>query len=115
MNNDQTIQRIDHQIEEIKKQLLILGDMRPGSLSKQYNVCGKAGCRCKDPDHPRRHGPYYQLSYVHGGKSTSRFIRPPLLAEVKRQLATYKQFRRFSDRWIALAMQKAELLLKATR
>jgi len=115
MKSNTAIQKIDQKIAEIKKQLLALGDMRPGSLTRQYNVCGKAGCRCKDPEHPLRHGPYYQLSYARAGKSTSRFIRPPLLSEVKKQLATYKEFRRLSDRWIALAMQKAELLLKASR
>lgn len=101
--------------QEIKNQLLALGDFRPGSLTRQYNVCGKVGCRCKDPDHPQRHGPYYQLSYVWAGKSTSRFVRPALRAEVKKQLATYKQFRRLTDRWITLAITKAELLLKESR
>jgi hypothetical protein len=38
--------------------------MHPGSLTRQYNVCGKAGCRCKDRAHPRRHGAYYKVSYV---------------------------------------------------
>jgi hypothetical protein len=115
MNASRVIQKIDQQIQEIKNQLLVLGDFRPGSLTRQYNVCGKAGCRCKDPDHPQRHGPYYQLSYVWAGKSTSRFVRPPLRAEVKKQLATYKQFRRLTDRWITLAIKKAELLLKESR
>ena len=92
-------------IEEIKRQLVKLGPMRPGSLSKQYNVCGKAGCRCKDARQPKKHGPYYQLSYVHRGKSTSQFIRPPFLAEVKTQLANFKRFRELTDKWIELSVQ----------
>jgi hypothetical protein len=48
----------------MKSQLRALGPMRPGSLSRQYNVCGKPGCRCKDPKNPRRHGPYDQLNYA---------------------------------------------------
>lgn len=111
MNANAAIQKIDQKISEIKKQFLALGDMRPGSLTKQYNVCGKPNCRCKDPKKPRRHGPYHQLSYIHRGKSTSRFIRQPFLAEVQAQVATYKQFRRLSDQWIALALKKAELRL----
>jgi len=51
--------------------------MRPGSLSKQYSVCGKAGCRCVDREKPRKHGPYYQLSYVHRG--AHRRIKPRFL------------------------------------
>ena len=77
---------IEARIEEIKGKLQAIGSMRPGSLSKQYTVCGKPGCRCVDRKHPRKHGPYYQLSYVHQGKSTTQFIRPPFVPEVKRQL-----------------------------
>ena len=47
--------------------------MHPGSLREQYNVCGKAGCRCKDPKKPQKHGPYYQLSYTWRGKSSTPF------------------------------------------
>lgn len=49
-------------VESIKRQLRGMGAFLPGSLSKQYNVCGNPTCRCKDPKHPRRHGPYWQLS-----------------------------------------------------
>jgi hypothetical protein len=42
-----SIQQIEQRIQQIKNQLVALGDMRPGSLSKQFNVCGKPGCRCK--------------------------------------------------------------------
>ena len=41
-----------------------------GSLSRQYNVCSSPGCRCKASP-PRKHGPYYQLSYTRNGKSTT--------------------------------------------
>jgi len=87
--------------------------MRPGSLSQQYNVCGKPGCRCKDPVHPQRHGPYYQLSWVHQGESTTQFIRRPWVPHVKAQLATFKKFRRLTEQWIALALRLAQMKLKA--
>jgi hypothetical protein len=113
MNGTPTVQRLQQRIQRIKTRLAALGDMRPGSLSRQYNVCGKAGCRCKDPHHPKRHGPYYQLSYVHRGKSTTRFIRRPCLPMVKAQLAAYKQFRRLTERWVALALKIAAHKLQA--
>lgn len=110
-----TLSHIQQRIQLIKTQLATLGDMRPGSLSRQYNVCGKPGCRCKDPEHPQRHGPYYQLSWVHRGKSTSQFIRRPFVAQVKAQLATYKTFRRLTEEWVALALQAAQLRLQAAK
>ena len=82
--------------------------MRPGSLSRQYNVCGKPGCRCKASQQPRRHGPYYQLNYVYRGKKTSKFIRQEMLRRVRAELTNYKKFRRLTEQWIGLALQIAE-------
>ena len=64
---------LENQIERLKQEIAGLGDLRPGSLSEQYNVCGKAGCRCKASP-PQKHGPYYQISYTRKGKSGSRFV-----------------------------------------
>ena len=57
------------QIRKIKKNLEELGEIMPGSLSKQYNVCGNPNCRCKDSVNPRKHGPYYNLSYTWNSKA----------------------------------------------
>jgi len=95
-------------------QLQRQGAMRPGSLSRQYNVCGKPGCCCKDPKDPRRHGPYYQLNYVYRGKKTSQFIRRDILRQVRTELANYKQFRRLTEQWIGLALKVAQAKDKLT-
>ena len=108
MKTTQTLETLEAQIAQIKAQLQKHGAMRPGSLSRQYNVCGKPGCRCKDPQQPRRHGPYYQLNYVYRGKKTSQFIRRAILRQVRTELANYKQFRRLTERWIGLALQMAQ-------
>ena len=115
MNDTLHLQQFEAQIQQIKRQLLALGDMRPGSLSRQYNVCGKAGCRCKAAPNPKRHGPYYQLIYVHRGKSTSQFIRPAMLKTVKGQIANYKTFRKLTQRWIELALKTAKLKLAVAK
>jgi len=115
MNTTSRLQRLQQRIQRIKEDLTALGDMRPGSLSRQYNVCGKPGCRCKDPRNPQRHGPYYQLSYVHRGQSTSQFIRPPLLPTVKAQITTYRRFRRLTEEWVNLALTLAKLKLEAAK
>jgi hypothetical protein len=114
MKTTQTLQKLEAQITHIKTQLQDQGPMRPGSLSRQYNVCGKPGCRCKDPKRPRRHGPYYQLNYVYRGKKTSRFIREEILRQLRAELANYKKFRRLTDQWIGLALQAAEAKEKLT-
>jgi len=115
MNAKQRIHSLEAKIQQIKTQLLALGDMRPGSLSKQYNVCGKPGCRCKDPLNPKRHGPYYQLSYVRRGQSTSQFIRPELRTTVRAQTVTFKKFRKLTEQWVDLALTVAKLKLDDAR
>ena len=107
MKTTQAIEKLEEKISRIKAQLQKHGAMRPGSLSRQYNVCGKRGCRCKDPKRPRRHGPYYQLNYVYRGKKTSQFIRREILHQVRTELTNYKQFRRLTEQWIGLALKVA--------
>ena len=110
MKTDRTIQTIEKRIQNLKNQLAALGPLRPGSLSRQYHVCRKPGCRCQNPDKPQRHGPYYHLDYVHHGKKTTRFIRSVQLPEVRQQLANFKKLRRLVDQWITLSLQKSEIL-----
>lgn len=115
MNAATSIQVLEERIQRIKTELAALGDMRPGSLSKQYNVCGKAGCRCKDPQNPQRHGPYYQLSWVHRGRSTTQFIRRPFLPQVRAEIASYSRFRKLTDQWVNLSLRIAQTKLLAAR
>ena len=107
-----TIRRLEERITALKALLSKLGALHPGSLSKQYNVCGKPGCRCKDPKRPKRHGPYYQLNYVFRGKKTSRFIPQEEVTHLRAELANYKTLRRSTDQWTALALQIAHLRRK---
>jgi hypothetical protein len=104
----QRIRQLEKRIAALKALLMGLGALHPGSLSQQYNVCGKPGCRCKDPRHPRRHGPYYQLNFVFRGKKTSRFIPRPEVAPLRKELARYKTLRRSTEQWTALALQIAQ-------
>jgi hypothetical protein len=82
---EKRIHALEIQIDKIKQELLSLGDLRPGSLSKQYNVCGNPKCRCKD-DPPRKHGPYYQLSFTRKGRSKTKFVKKPHVATARKQL-----------------------------
>jgi len=77
----------------LKRKIARLGPMLPGSISEQWNVCGTPGCRCKDPDNPVKHGPYYQLSFTVGGKSSTMFIKKEDLPEARRRLKRYQQFK----------------------
>lgn len=103
-----TLQR---EIARIKGELAALGDLRPGSLSKQYNVCGKPGCRCKNSP-PEKHGPYYQVSYTRQGRSGTTFIRRPQVATVRQQIRNYTRLRQLVDRWIKAGTELSNLRLR---
>ena len=83
--------------QRIKDCLYRLGPMLPGSISTQWNVCGKDGCRRKDPKKPKKHGPYYQLSFTVGGKSSSMFIKADELSSVRDCVKRYKQFKKLNN------------------
>jgi len=101
---------LDAKIAKIKAALAALGDLRPGTLSQQYNVCGKPACRCKARP-PRKHGPYYQVSFTWQGKSQSQFVRRADVPAMRVQLRTYQRLRTLVDTWISVAMTVSRLRL----
>jgi hypothetical protein len=54
--------------EALKREILALGYVRPGSLVRRFMPCGKPGCRCM-ADPPQLHGPYYQWTWKIAGKT----------------------------------------------
>lgn len=114
MASKTSVQTCEARIAQIKRQLQTLGPMRPGSVSRQFRVCGKPNCRCADPHHPRRHGPYYQVNYVYRGEKAAYFVQPDDLKTVRAELANYKQFRRLTNQWVGLTIQIATLKQKRT-
>lgn len=102
------LQHLERQIAQIKADLARLGPLHPGSLSRQYNVCGKSGCRCKDPKNPRRHGPYYKVSYVYRGRFSSRFVPRQQVKAVRAELANYKRLRELTQKWVGLSLRLAK-------
>lgn len=101
-----SISKIEEEIRSIQAQLQALGPMHPGSISRQYQVCGRPGCKCKDPNRPQRHGPYNKLDYVYRGKKTCRFIRAGMAQALSERIANYKLFRQLTDRWVELAIKR---------
>ena len=106
------VRALEKRIETIKRKLSALGNMRPGSLSTQFNVCGNPTCRCKDPDNPKKHGPYYQLSYTHKMKSRTQYVRPEWVDEIRGQIEVYKRFKKLIEEWIELSIDYSQTRMK---
>jgi len=102
------IQQIEQRIDGIKRTLMEIGPMRPGSLTRQY----------KDPQHQT--GAYWQISYTRRMKSRTEYVRRECVAELRRQIVTHKRFKRLVDQWIDLSIEHSRLTMriaepKATR
>jgi hypothetical protein len=67
--------------------------MRRGSVSERSMKCGQKGCRCQH-DAQARHGPYYSLTRVEGGKTRSRYLSAEQAALARQQVEAGQAFRR---------------------
>src|SRR3989304_2871860 len=92
--------------EELKKQILELGFVRPGSLVRRYMPCGNPSCRCMG-SRLQLHRPYSQWSYKIAGKT--RTIR---LSE--EQVRLCRECVRNHKRLKSLLWQMEQLSLRET-
>lgn len=97
------LEAIHKRIAAIKQELLTIGEMRPGSLTRQY----------KDPKN--RSGPYYQISYTHQMRSRTDYVPRDCLRELRRQIRNYKRFKSLTSEWVALGIEHSRLQMKLAR
>jgi hypothetical protein len=93
------LRQIEKEIDRIKRELQSIGEMRPGSLTRQY----------KEPK--KKTGSYYQISYTHKMKSHTEYVPAGLVQPLRRQIAAYKRFKRLVERWVALAIERSKLYM----
>jgi len=94
---DTKLVRIEQQIDEIKRELMGIGEMRPGSLTRQYG-------NVKD-----KKWEFYQLSYTHKMKSKTNYVRAHHVAELREQIKTYKKFKKLVEKWVDLSIQHSKI------
>ena len=100
---NQRLQQIKKRIADIKAELAAIGEMRPGSLTRQY----------KDPAH--QSGAYYQLSYTREMKSRTEYVSRERLREVRHQIRAYKRFRSLIAEWVKLSIELCRLAMRSAR
>ena len=90
-------QTLEVEINKIKRELMRMGSMRQGSLSRQPRARG---------------GEYYQLSYSHRGKGRTEYVRPEYEPVIRKEIETYKRFKELIRQWVDLALDLAKLKQK---
>ena len=94
------IGQIEQRIDRIKRELVEIGPMRPGSLTRQY----------KDPQD--KTGAYWQISYTRQMKSRTEYVRREWVKELRSQIKTHKRFKRLVDQWIELSIEQSKLAMR---
>ncbi|MCK5731858.1 MAG: hypothetical protein KAH13_02480 [Tenericutes bacterium] len=94
------IEKISQQIEVIKKEIFELGDLRPGSVTKQYS----------DPENKKR--PFYQINYTIEGKFKTGYVRKAFADEMKEQTLEYKKLKKLLAEWMELGIKKSKIMMK---
>lgn len=95
--------------------------MRRGSVSERSMKCGQRGCRCQH-DAQARHGPYYSLTRVEGGKTRSRYLSAEQAALARQQVEAGQAFRQqveaywqACEQWADAQLAEPEAAAPATK
>lgn len=94
---------LDHyqrQRAQLVRQLVELGDLRPGSISRPTKRCGKASCHCSregDPGHLGR----AQLTLKAGGKTVTESLSSPAAQrKAEREIGEYRRFQQWTRSFV---------------
>lgn len=94
------IAALSKKIEQIKDDLQYVGKMRPGSLTKQFHKRGD------------KKWPYWQVSFMHKGKSKTNYVRDEYVRTIKAETVEYKKFKKLMEKWIALSIDLSSETMK---
>lgn len=96
--------------EELKRAILALGFVRPGTLVRRFMPCGKPSCRCA-AGRASWHGPYFQWSHKIRGKTVTRRLSAAQAARCAEWIASHRALRRTVRQMESLSLRKTDQLL----
>jgi hypothetical protein len=97
---DATLSEIQERIVEIHQKLSEIKYLSTGSLQRRTKRCGNPACRCAT-DPAARHGPYYEWSFVKGGKLRHRSLTPRQAELMRLALGNYRRVKKLLRAWEA--------------
>ena len=95
--------QIERRIEKTKAKIALIGEMRPGSLTRQYK-------HSED-----QVGAYYQISYTLDMKSRTEYVRKECVSDIRSQIVNYKRFKKLTAVLIKLSIEHSKLSMKLRR
>jgi hypothetical protein len=99
------IEQYTNRINQIKKEIQTVREMRPGSLTQQIFKRG---------NYTR---PFWQISYTLNRKSKTEYVRDDALKKLQGEIAEYQKFKNLTAEWVELAisLSKEQIKLKNTK
>ena len=85
-------------IAEIRQELMRLGEMRPGNLSRQ--TAGNKSAQ------------YWQVSYTHKMKSRTEYVRADQVSRIQKEIQTYQRFKKLVQQWVDAALELSQRMSK---
>ena len=91
MKTSESIESLENRRTHIIEQIAALGDLRAGSISTTTGKCGKANCRCHQPE-GLPHGPNIRLTYKVNGKTVSESLPDSAaIRKAEREIAEFRK------------------------
>lgn|SRR3989338_2898077 len=96
---------------ELKKKIMDLGIVIPGTVRKVTLRCGNAGCHCRESK-KNRHGPYLFWDRKKKGKLSSRSIDETCLDQFQQGIKNRRELETIIRKMLALGLEIASGLKK---
>jgi len=105
---DKKVAKSRARIAAIHKSIAAMEHLSSGTLLKRMKVCGNPRCRCAT-DPAARHGPYYEWSYLKGGKLRHRTLTPNQAETMRLAIANYRKTKKLLRAWEAQTLNLIEI------
>ena len=85
-------------VERLRRQIVAVELLCPGSLVRRFNTCGRPQCRCAS-DPAARHGPYYIWSRRESGRLVQTVASPAQAKVLERAIRNHRKVLELLARW----------------
>jgi hypothetical protein len=98
--------------DALKREILTLGYVRPGSLVRRLMPCGNPTCRCmRQP--PRLHGPYFQWTYKVAGKTRTVRLSAEQAQRCQEWIRNHRRLKRLVRQMERVSLKETDRALGA--
>ena len=96
--------KLESKIAKLKCELVELGPMRPGSLTRQV--------RRKEN---KPYGEYWHLSYTHAGKGRTEYVPPVCVQLITEEIENYRRFKSLLEKLLSYSIELSKLKMEIVK